>query len=70
MYGKTDNNVIILPGTISGLDEAFTPEINSFKYVGSPFNLYRYSGVERTLKFNFKTYYLKLNLINYLRFYK
>lgn len=58
-YGKTTReNDIILPGTISGLSEDISPEINSFKYVGSPFNLYRYGGVERTLKFDLKLYYL------------
>jgi hypothetical protein len=57
VYGKPDNN-IILPGTLSGISEDFAPEINSFKYVGSPFNLYRYGGVERSLKFDLKMYYL------------
>ena len=61
-YGKTltRGNDIILPGTISGISEDFAPEWNSFKYVGSPFNLYRYGGVERTLKFDVKMYYLDL----------
>lgn len=54
-YGKTYN--IILPGTISGLSEDFTNEINNFKYVGSPFNTYRYTGVERNIKFELKLYY-------------
>ena len=59
IYGKEGlaNSNIILPGTISGLSEDSTPTINSFKYVGSPFNLYRYSGVERSLKFNLKMYF-------------
>ena len=57
--GKTGvaNSNIILPGTISGLSEDSTPTINPFKYVGSPFNLYRYGGVERSLKFNLKMYF-------------
>jgi hypothetical protein len=71
-YGKTltRGNDIVLPGTISGISEDFAPEINSFKYVGSPFNLYRYGGVERTLKFDVKMYYLdntsKISMINNL----
>ena len=71
-YGKTDSrkNDIILPGTISGISEDFAPEWNSFKYIGSPFNLYRYGGVERTLKFDVKMYYLdsvtKASMINNL----
>ena len=64
LYGnesQAKNRNIILPGTISGISEDFAPEINSFKYVGSPFNVYRYGGVERTLKFNLKMYYLDNN---------
>ena len=57
IYGKKDQN-ILLPGTISGYSEDFLPEIGTFKYVGSPFNLYRYGGVERTLRFNLRMYYL------------
>jgi len=59
IYGKETvaNSNIILPGTISGLSEDSTPVITPFKYVGSPFNLYRYGGVERSLKFNLKMYF-------------
>ena len=68
LYGKDAN--IILPGTISGISEDFAPEWNSFKYIGSPFNLYRYGGVERTLKFDVKMYYIdaetKTSMINNL----
>lgn len=61
VYGKeTPNSDIILPGTILGLSEDFAPVVNSFKFVGSPFNLYRYGGVERTLKFSLKLYYTDL----------
>jgi hypothetical protein len=59
IYGKENvkNSNIILPGTISGLSEDSAPVISTFKYVGSPFNLYRYGGVERSLKFNLKMYF-------------
>jgi hypothetical protein len=70
IYGKSAAKNIILPGTISGISEDFAPEWNSFKYVGSPFNLYRYGGVERTLKFDLKMYYVdpvtKESMINNL----
>jgi len=56
LYGAKDRN-ILLPGTISGLSEDFAPEVSSFKYVGSPFNLYKYGGVERNIKFDVKLYY-------------
>lgn len=56
-YGKHDDN-ILLPGTISGISEDASPEWSTFKYVGSPFNNYRYIGVERSIKFELKMYYL------------
>ena len=56
-YGKNNDN-ILLPGTISGISEEATPEWSSFKYVGSPFNNYRYLGVEKTIQFELKMYYL------------
>jgi hypothetical protein len=72
-YGKKDDTFkgdILLPGTISGITETATPNVSSFKYVGSPFNLYRYGGVERTLAWSVKLYYTdmetKLNMINNL----
>ncbi len=58
-YGT--NEIVYLPGTITGLSEDFSPEWNGFKYVGSPFNVYRYSGVERSIKFNLKLYYTDSN---------
>lgn len=54
-YGTSE--VIPFAGTITGINEDITPEWNSFKYVGSPFNVYRYGGVERTLNFELKLYY-------------
>lgn len=44
-------------GSISGISEDVSPTWNTFKYLGSPFNIYRYNGVERSLKFNLKLYY-------------
>lgn len=52
---KTD--AIYLPGTISGLSEDLSPEWSDFKYLGSPFKLYKYGGVERNIKFQLKLYY-------------
>jgi hypothetical protein len=55
-----------------------TPEWNAFKYVGSPFNTYRYNGVERKISFDFKVYWIdngqqvvmrdKLNLLRELSY--
>jgi len=71
-YGKS--TTIPFEGTISGLSEDITPEWTNFRYLGSPFKVNRYMGVERSLKFNLKLYYLtngqKLNMvkkINYLK---
>jgi hypothetical protein len=71
-YGKS--TTIPFEGTISGLSEDVTPEWTNFRYVGSPFKVTRYQGVERSLKFNLKLYYLtngqKQNMvkkINYLK---
>jgi len=54
-YGK--DYTLLFPGTMSGLSEDISNEITNFKYVGSPFNTYRYTGVERTIKFELKLYY-------------
>ena len=70
------SNPIKIPfiGTITGITEDITPEWDSFKYIGSPFNIYRYKGVERTLQFNLKLYYttseergIMIKKINYLK---
>jgi len=55
-YGKDYS--MVFPATITGLSESVTPEWNAFKYIGSPYNTYRYNGVERTISFEFKLYYL------------
>lgn len=48
---------LIFPATVSNISESITPEWSPFKYIGSPYNTYRYNGVERTLSFDFKLYY-------------
>jgi hypothetical protein len=55
-YGT--NHTLLFPAVISGISEDIAPEWSNFKYIGSPFNVYRYQGVERSLKFEFKMYYL------------
>lgn len=44
--------------TLSGLTETFSPSWDSNKFIGSPFNYYTYSGIERSVSFNFKVYSL------------
>ena len=70
---------LVFPAAISGdINDNMTPEWNSFKYVGSPFNTYRYNGVERKISFDFKVYWInngqqvvmkdKLNLLRELSY--
>jgi len=51
-------NCLIFPAAIGDITEDITSDIADFKYVGSPFKVYRYNGVERTLKFDFQVYWL------------
>lgn len=44
--------------TITGLSETFSPGWDSQKMIGNPFNFYTYTGVERSVTFNFKVYSL------------
>jgi hypothetical protein len=57
-YGQ---NYLLFPAAIGDIVEDITPEWGAHKYVGSPFNVYRYAGVERTLKISFKVYYFEKN---------
>ena len=71
--GKTSLKVPFV-GSISGISEEVTPEWTNFKYLGSPYKVYRYQGVERALRFNLKLYYTTIKerdamitKINYLK---
>lgn len=73
---KKEGNKSVIPfvGSVTGLSEDITPEWSNFKYLGSPFKINRYQGVERSLKFNLKLYYttvkeknVMLKKVNYLK---
>jgi hypothetical protein len=71
-YGNKE--IVPFVGSVSGISEDVTPEWSNFKYVGSPFKIYRYQGVERSVKFNLKLYYntiterdVIIKKINYLK---
>jgi hypothetical protein len=49
---------LLFPATITDINDNMTPEWSPFKYVGSPFNNYRYTGVERKIGFDFKVYWI------------
>lgn len=42
--------------TVSGISETVSPSWDTAKFIGSPFNYYTYSSIERSVSFNFKVY--------------
>lgn len=70
------NTYLLFPATVTDVQDNMTPEWTAFKYVGSPFNNYRYTGVERKMSFDFRVYWIdngdqlvmrdKLNLLRQL----
>jgi len=42
--------------TISGVSETVSPSWDSAKFIGTPFSHYTYTGIERSLTFNFRVY--------------
>jgi hypothetical protein len=57
-YGVSkDSFKILLPAVISSISEEVSPEWSSYKFIGSPFNSYRFQGVERSLSFEMKLYF-------------
>ena len=44
--------------TVTGLSETLSPSWDSYKFLGNPFSNYTYSGIERSISFNFKVYSL------------
>lgn len=47
---------ITFRATVTSFNETVSPEWNSEKYIGRPFNIYSYNGVERTVSFTFTIY--------------
>jgi hypothetical protein len=47
--------------TITGLNENYSPSWDSNKFIGSPFNYYTYTGIERSVTFNFKVFSLNID---------
>jgi hypothetical protein len=54
-YGGT---TVQFRATISGLSETISPSWDTNKFIGSPFNYYTYTGIERSVSFNFKVFSL------------
>jgi len=55
---KTGEKNLLFPAAIEAIGESANPEWTDFRYVGSPFKVYRYVGVEREISIDFKVYYL------------
>lgn len=75
LFKKYGTSVTIpFQSTITTLSEDVQSDWNNFKYIGSPFRIYKYSGVERSLKFDLKLYYFtpgqKENMIKKIHFLK
>jgi hypothetical protein len=73
---KKEGNKSVVPfaGAVTGLSENISPEWTNFRYLGSPFKVNRYLGVERTLQFTLKLYYttvrekdVMIKKVNYLK---
>ena len=45
-------NHLLFPAALTDIQDNMTPEWTAFKYVGSPFNNYRYTGVQSFLSFD------------------
>ena len=75
LFRKEGNKSIVpFTGTVTGLSENVSPEWTNFRYLGSPFKVNRYLGVERTLQFTLKLYYttvtekdVMIKKVNYLK---
>ena len=51
-----DGGTVYFRSLVSGLNESFTPGWENSRMLGSPFNFYSYTSVERKLTFNLKVY--------------
>jgi hypothetical protein len=52
----TSGETIYMRTIVTGFNETFSPSWESSKMIGSPFNFYNYTGVERKVTFNLKAY--------------
>lgn len=52
------NTSVNFTAVVDGISETVSPTWDSAKFLGSPFNYYTYSGIERTVSFNLKLFAL------------
>jgi hypothetical protein len=75
LFRKEGNkSTVPFVGAVTGLSENVSPEWTNFRYLGSPFKVNRYLGVERNLQFTLKLYYttvrekdVMIKKVNYLK---
>ena len=60
-YSVAKGTSVNFRATITGLTETYAPTWDSNKFIGNPFNFYTYSGIERSVQFNFKVYSLSVD---------
>ena len=53
---KASGKSVNFRATLSGISETVSPSWDSGKFIGNPFSYYTYSGIERSVSFNFKIY--------------
>lgn len=51
-----DGSAIYVRSVVTGFNESFSPNWDSSRMLGHPFNFYNFTNVERKLTFNFKSY--------------
>ena len=57
-YSISQNKTVQFRATIGAVSETFTPSWDSNKFVGNPFSYYTYTGIDRSVSFDFKVFSL------------
>ena len=55
-FNRLSGEKAIFRGTLSGITDSFTPEWETYQYIGRPDSVANYKGVSRTLSFTFELY--------------
>ena len=53
---KASGQSVNFRATVTGISETVAPSWDSAKFIGNPYSYYTYSGIERSVSFNFKVY--------------
>ena len=55
-FNRLSGEKAVFRGTLSGITDSFTPEWETYQYIGRPDSVANYKGVSRTLSFTFEVY--------------